>query len=870
MKRSKISYVLLVAVIVLNSLLGSFLTVTVATAEEGSDDIITLNTVWRYLDDGTDPAGSGSRTSWTELDFNDSSWKTNAGKQAKFGAQTGKIGTFSNGITPTVLLTQYFSDGNNIPAYFFRTTVEIKSLPKDGKPLVGLVTYDDAAIVYINGKKVYSFAEPTSGFNSNLAYGANPAPGAPEKAVMVIDPSVLRVGKNVIAVELHQANKTSSDIYFEMSSLGFGGGGQEYVTMNVGSNETERNFAWYFPLAKGSVQYAVRNGNTFPKNYETVSAESVSHNGTYIHRATVKGLKPDTEYVYRVVNDQIASENYYFKTDGKDSFNFLFVTDPQIGASGSMDNDAVNWNKTLEVAEEMFPDTALIVSAGDQINWDISEDQYRRFFLPKNLTSLALAPSIGNHDATSSNFSEHFNTPNNTLNGYVYGATEAGGDYWYTYNNALFIHLNTNNASTAEHKAFIEAAFKANPNVTWRILVTHQSMFSGGGNHIKDPIVTLRNLLVPVIAKFDFDVVLSGHDHVYSRSYMMVDGFTPDAKSGSVKSVTDHKGILYLVGGTASGSKHYGLLSDADSPHVAFKTCNVVTFTNIEVTKSSFRLTTYRTSDKAVIDSFEIIKDKELTADVPTPEPEPEPEPDPEEKRDNLLLGKDYVTSSLYETDGVVSYPDESSSSFTDGVIAGEESNYKDVAFAGFNKQTADYRENGYAYIAVDLEKQCELDKFVAYYATQKVSGGIKAPALVTVYVSDDNESWLEVGSVIPNDSAVTSCNSATLVLDQSVSCRYVQYRFTGNSNWIFICEVEAYGGADVDIPIDSTVLGDVNNNGKIEAEDCALIKRAIFGKVTLDEVQMRLADVNKNENVEKYDYILVKRHALGISEITQ
>ena len=140
----------------------------------------------------------------------------------------------------------------------------------------------------------------------------------------------------------------------------------------------------------------------------------------------------------------------------------------------------------------------------------------------------------------------------------------------------------------------------------------------------------------------------------------------------------------------------------------------------------------------------------------------------------------------------------------------------------------------------------------------------------MTVCVSDDNESWVEVGSVIPNDSAVTSCNSATLVLDQSVSCRYVQYRFTGNSNWIFICEVGAYGDSDVDLPVDDPVLGDVNNNGEIETEDCVLIKRAILGKATLDEAQIRLADVNKNENVEKYDYILVKRHVLGISEITQ
>ena len=42
------------------------------------------STVWRYLDDNTDPAGDPAaadydRTSWTSADFNDSAWKTASG-----------------------------------------------------------------------------------------------------------------------------------------------------------------------------------------------------------------------------------------------------------------------------------------------------------------------------------------------------------------------------------------------------------------------------------------------------------------------------------------------------------------------------------------------------------------------------------------------------------------------------------------------------------------------------------------------------------------------------------------------------------------------------------------------------------------------
>ncbi len=50
------------------------------------------------------------------------------------------------------------------------------------------------------------------------------------------------------------------------------------------------------------------------------------------------------------------------------------------------------------------------------------------------LKSLPLAPTVGNHDSTLVNYTYHFNTPNNSelgSNGIV------GGDYWFTYGNAL-------------------------------------------------------------------------------------------------------------------------------------------------------------------------------------------------------------------------------------------------------------------------------------------------------------------------------------------------------------------------------------------------------------------------------------------------
>lgn len=73
-------------------------------AESASQQVINLNTSWKYLDNNTDPAaGLGSLTAWTAAGFDDSSWKEAAGS---FGAKRGELTEF-DGYTPTVLLQQY-------------------------------------------------------------------------------------------------------------------------------------------------------------------------------------------------------------------------------------------------------------------------------------------------------------------------------------------------------------------------------------------------------------------------------------------------------------------------------------------------------------------------------------------------------------------------------------------------------------------------------------------------------------------------------------------------------------------------------------------------------------------------------------------
>lgn len=178
----------------------------------------------------------------------------------------------------------------------------------------------------------------------------------------------------------------------------------------------------------------------------------------------------------------------------------------------------------------------------------------------------------------------------------------------------LFLALNSNNTSTAEHKAFMEQAMQATAgqDITWKVVVFHHSIYSVASHSLESGILTRREELVPVFKDLDIDVVLMGHDHVYCRTYMM-DGLDPmtDASiynDADYSSITNPTGILYVTLNSASGSKFY-TIKNASFPYSrVMNQENVPNISRVDVSDSQFKVTTYRTSDMSVVDSFAINK----------------------------------------------------------------------------------------------------------------------------------------------------------------------------------------------------------------------------------------------------------------------
>ena len=400
-----------------------------------------------------------------------------------------------------------------------------------------------------------------------------------------------------------------------------------FVALAPGENETELNFAWY---SKSGDDAKVRFGTTNDiEALDEFSGTSQDIEGTknddvnanyFSNKVTVTGLKENTTYYYSVMKDGEWTQPEKYETKSFSDFSFLYVGDPQIGASGTRRNDAANWEVVLNQATKNH-DVSFMVSAGDQINDTNgdSEEEYSGYLGATALRSLPVATTIGNHDSKNPNYSYHFNYPNSQYGaplGYNQGVSTAGTDYYYTYGNVLFIVLDTNNYNCATHENVIRKAIKENSDAKWRVVTFHQDIYGAAQSHSDSDGMVLRTQLTPIMDKYDIDVVLQGHDHTYSRTYQLTgdgkehtafgNGYDSDSEEFQSENicydlksdvvggtVTNPEGTVYYEANSATGSKYYDMFNPVQD-YIAEKSQSYTpTYSVISVTDDTFSVTTY-------------------------------------------------------------------------------------------------------------------------------------------------------------------------------------------------------------------------------------------------------------------------------------
>jgi hypothetical protein len=326
---------------------------------------------------------------------------------------------------------------------------------------------------------------------------------------------------------------------------------------------------------------------------KTGTVATATSSSSIYHAVTVTGLVPGKSYQYSVSdNGTNWSPMYDYKVPvATGAWKFAVLSDAQINTSGNsnatVDKDSrypattvtttAGWLETM--VKVAAADVSFIVSCGDQVDSTSTStvpNEYTWFFSAPQLRNLPLAPSVGNHD-TATQVRYHYNLPNDPN---ARSQTIADlGNYYYLYNNILFVGLNTGAASPSSRTAAVtyinrfETTIKnakiAYPNYDWLIVQHHKSTASVG-DHLAD-----RDIQYYVEAGFErimseqhVDFVLAGHDHVYARSWPLAgkDGgkvSVPDKTApGPNNTFTNPGNPIYLTFTTASGIKYYAVSSD--------------------------------------------------------------------------------------------------------------------------------------------------------------------------------------------------------------------------------------------------------------------------------------------------------------------
>lgn len=422
-----------------------------------------------------------------------------------------------------------------------------------------------------------------------------------------------------------------------------------------GDPSTQMGFAW------NTVNYTDSDLQIVPaQNGDFASSDVLSFQGkttvgkaagdNFIHKASAENLTPNTSYAYRYGDKELNlwSDSGTFTTanPAATSLEFLHLSDPQ----GWEESHYTNYASLLAIATK-DSQPSFIALTGDIVNndWAGSTPTLQQwkwaFDTPyATLKNFPVAPVAGNHEAASYDFSSRFalDTPRSDS-----GIT--GNYYSFDYGPAHFTAINTNDTTKtdpatglgADQLAWVKADLETSKTKKWKIVLMHKGLFDAGahcsnvaGDNDYD-IPLIRQQLAPLFTQYGVDLVLQGHDHLYSRSYPTIakqDGsayrytidpgynqYTQTLDGNPIEMLQNLTGTLYLTTGTASGSKYYDVVPYDDEIIHIEKTANTESkvYTDIRIEENKLVAQTYKVANgtKAFFSGFGIDK----SAPIPTP-----------------------------------------------------------------------------------------------------------------------------------------------------------------------------------------------------------------------------------------------------------
>ncbi|PCJ63918.1 MAG: hypothetical protein COA58_14905 [Bacteroidetes bacterium] len=475
---------------------------------------------WDYLDDSNAPTtGWNSDTNWSIP----AAWD-NGPSLLAYGTIDGRTtATALNNVATTVAYfrTEFTITDTSVVSYFDLDFVR-----------------DDGIVIYVNGVEVHrdgiSAGTVTNTTEANQSIG-----GADEGAWnnVIVTPSLLHQGTNIIAASVHQVDPypSSSDIGFDLRFETL-----DQITPSITRGPYIQNTTDTSAIVRWSTDVPSASSVQFGTVHGTYGSSTDSSSFISDHEIMITGLTPDTKYYYHLSTDGTDTvgrydNTYFFKTaptpgDKSGTIGMWILGDQGQTGAGQTGVHTTFLNTTFRDSMD------IILMLGDNAYNSGTDAEFTTGLFNTRLDSVIrntpMYSTVGNHEVRYAT-AHSISTPETTPYYQIYnfptqgegGGLASGTESYYSwdYGNVHFMSINaeeeTLDSASSTMWSWCKSDLQQN-TMDWIIVIVHQGPYTKGSHNSDSETehVKFRENFLPLLERYGVDLTMSGHSHSYERS----------------------------------------------------------------------------------------------------------------------------------------------------------------------------------------------------------------------------------------------------------------------------------------------------------------------------------------------------------------
>ncbi len=415
---------------------------------------------------------------------------------------------------------------------------------------------------------------------------------------------------------------TSHNVYFGTTSPGTSRGNQTATTYDTGTMANNTTYYWRIDeqnangITTGTVWSFTTQGTVvvnrrkgpyliYPNNntqmrvlwqvdvtagctiawgtdtsYSTGNAGTTEYGTDHQHSYTIGSLTPGTKYYYRVTGGSNNWTGNFYAAPAATATNVKFFMYGDTRTNGGSNNTDCGRMISTYTADAAYQ--TMVLHAGDWVNADSEADYTSQWYnytwtnIVNATSNMAFMGCIGNHEGGAGVFMKYHPFP-------FVAARYFSFDYGPVHV-AVVDQYTTYTSGSAQYNWLVSDL--SGSTKPWKIIVLHQPAWNAGGSHGNDG--TAQSVIQPLAQTYGVQIVLGGHNHLYSRCAVPLNG------THTIQHITNGVG----------GAPYYSY--DAGQPYVVAGIGSALVVCKVEINGNTLTCTTVRADNGNVVDTLTI------------------------------------------------------------------------------------------------------------------------------------------------------------------------------------------------------------------------------------------------------------------------